>query len=89
VDPRRSLPIGLELASYLIEERIGGGGMGEVYRALDTRLDRPVALKVLSEAGAGEEGFGEPLMRESRIQPVGRELVVRLRHPGHFRPSPA
>jgi YVTN family beta-propeller protein len=58
---------GLNLASYLIEERIGTGGMSEVYRALDTRLDRPVALKVLSDALAADEGFRERLMRESRI----------------------
>ena len=39
---------GQRLGAYLIERRIGAGGMGEVFRALDTRLNRPVAIKLLS-----------------------------------------
>ncbi|WP_417850588.1 serine/threonine-protein kinase [Thalassoglobus sp.] len=39
---------GLELGHFVIEERIGRGGMGSVFRAIDKRLDRIVALKVLS-----------------------------------------
>lgn len=39
---------GLRLGPYRIESRIGAGGMGEVYRAVDTRLNRPVAIKCLS-----------------------------------------
>jgi eukaryotic-like serine/threonine-protein kinase len=39
---------GQRLGAYQIERRIGAGGMGEVYRAVDTRLNRPVAIKLLS-----------------------------------------
>ena len=42
------------LGSYEVTARIGAGGMGEVYRARDTKLDRDVALKVLPEPSVAD-----------------------------------
>jgi serine/threonine protein kinase len=50
-----SLATGTRLASYEIVGLLGAGGMGEVYRARDMRLNRHVALKVINASG-GDEG---------------------------------
>ena len=44
-----ALTSGTKLGPYEIQSPLGAGGMGEVYRALDTRLDRTVAIKILPE----------------------------------------
>ena len=56
-----------EFAGYRIESRIGRGGMGVVYRATDLALDRVVALKVLSEDLALDEGFRRRFVTESKL----------------------
>ena len=50
VEPRAALTAGQRLGPYQITAPIGAGGMGEVWRARDARLDREVALKVLPPA---------------------------------------
>ena len=47
-----SLQPGTTLGSYQVTAKIGEGGMGEVYRARDTKLDRDVALKAFPERAA-------------------------------------
>jgi YVTN family beta-propeller protein len=58
---------GVTVAGYRIEELIGRGGMGAVYRALEERLQRKVALKVIAPELAQDERFRERFLRESRI----------------------
>ena len=53
-----ALTSGTKLGSYEIQSPLGAGGMGEVYRAKDTRLGRDVAIKVLPAAFRGGQKSG-------------------------------
>src|SRR5262249_24944661 len=61
-----SLGGGTRLGPYEIVDAIGAGGMGEVYRAKDTRLDRTVALKILSADFSGNSDRRQRFEREAR-----------------------
>ncbi|HXV68171.1 MAG TPA: protein kinase [Nitrospira sp.] len=65
---------GTKLGPYQIADRIGAGGMGEVYRATDTRLHRSVAIKVLPDHWATDSKRRERFQREAKA-------VSSLNHP--------
>src|SRR5580700_4465949 len=57
---------GSRLAGYVLEEQVGAGGMAVVFRAVDQRLGRRVALKILAPALAADQAFRQRFIRESR-----------------------
>jgi len=69
-----ALAPGTRLGAYEILSMIGSGGMGEVYKARDTRLERTVALKVLASALVGDPEFRDRFEREART-------ISQLTHP--------
>jgi eukaryotic-like serine/threonine-protein kinase len=69
-----AMQVGARLGPYVLEEQIGAGGMGEVYRARDTRLNRTVAIKVLSADIAREPDRRVRFHREAKA-------VAALTHP--------
>src|SRR5205085_3641289 len=65
--------IGQSLSHYLLEKRLGAGGMGEVFLARDLALGRPAAVKVLAQPR--DDDLRSRLKREA-------EACARLQHPG-------
>ena len=70
----RHLPAGTLLASYEVQALVGAGGMGEVYRSRDVRLNRTVAIKILIDRERPDAGSAERFYREARA-------VSALNHP--------
>ena len=68
------LQSGISLGPYEILSPIGAGGMGEVYKARDTRLDRTVAIKVLPEHVAADPDLKQRFEREAKT-------ISSLNHP--------
>ena len=69
-----SLQPGTSLGPYEIQAPLGAGGMGEVYQARDTRLDRTVAIKVLPEHVASDPDLKQRFEREAKT-------ISSLNHP--------
>ena len=69
-----TLASGSKLGPYEVRSPLGAGGMGEVYRARDTRLGRDVALKVLPEAFAADTERMARFEREAKV-------LASLNHP--------
>ena len=65
---------GTRLGAYEILSALGAGGMGEVYRARDTKLDRDVAIKILPEAFALDADRVARFQREAKV-------LASLNHP--------
>ncbi len=70
-----SLGVGARLGHYSVTAKLGEGGMGEVWRATDTQLDRDVALKVLPEAFTSDQDRLARFEREAKV-------LASLNHPG-------
>ena len=70
-----SLEIGSRIAHYDVTALIGEGGMGQVYQATDTKLNRQVALKILPEAFATDPDRLARFQREAQV-------LASLNHPG-------
>lgn len=69
-----TFPVGYQFGGYVIKSLVGRGGMGVVYAAEHTTLQRRVALKVIAPEVVEDEGFRERFLREAR-------LAASLRHP--------
>jgi serine/threonine protein kinase/Tol biopolymer transport system component len=67
--------IGSSISHFEIQAKIGEGGMGVVYRARDTRLDRSVALKLIREDALADSEFLKRFRREAKV-------LASLNHPG-------
>src|ERR1700733_10004734 len=79
-----ALASGTRLGPYEIQSPLGAGGMGEVYRARDTRLDRTVAIKVLPHHLSSNSDLRQRFEREARaISSLNHPRICTLHDVGH------
>src|SRR5258708_32565977 len=79
-----SLASGTKLGPYEIQSPLGAGGMGEVYRAKDTRLDRSVAVKILPSHLSDNPDAKQRFDREARaISSLNHPNICTLHDVGH------
>lgn len=79
-------PEGAEVGHFRIEERIGVGGMGAVFRAVDTRLQRFVALKILSPSHSRDDSSVKRFLNEARSAArLDHENIARVHYIGEDR----
>ncbi len=74
LNPSDPAAVPASLGHYSIVSLLGAGGMGEVYLATDTRLNRSVAIKVLPSSTTGDEELQRRMLREAR-------LIATIEHP--------
>ena len=90
-----TIAAGTKLGRYEISTPLGAGGMGEVYLARDTKLDRKVALKILPAEGSSHRERMDRFIREAKAAAVKqtpkllplftRRSATRMRHSGFWK----
>src|SRR5215467_5556580 len=79
-----ALTSGTKLGPYEIQSSLGAGGMGEVYKARDTRLERTVAIKVLADQFSSDPELKQRFEREAKtISSLNHPHICTLYDVGH------
>lgn len=85
VGRQETASVGQQIGRYRIERKLGAGGMGEVFLARDTELERLVALKVLSSAFSGNPDRVRRFVQEARaVSALNHPNILTIHEIGHF-----